>query len=186
MFERVFEQLKIRDEKVYTIETSGINPLVFDSKHSVWLKFMESILDPSDPTGYLLHHLELREDVYNLESQVTEREYDRLICPVYMLDAQYDDWEDNTRSLHGVIRPVISKHLVEPILHSNLPPEFHFYLEGSGTPQTNYIGKSANFPQHTRHLYTDVMREPDSQRRTGSIAPSYWVNPFPERIIVFF
>lgn len=181
----MFERLILREERVYTIETSGINPLLFDGKHPVWFTFMESILGPSDPAGYSLHHLELREDVYTLESQVTERKYDRLVCPVYMLDAQYDDWEGNTRSLHGVIRPVIPRHLVEPILHPNLPPEFHFYLEGPGTPQTKYIGKNANFPQHTKHLYTDVMREPDSQRRTGPITPSYWVNPFPERIIVF-
>lgn len=188
MIERVFDRLKLREETVYTKETSGLRPLLFHGLRPVKFMFMESLLGPTEGHFYQLHHLKLEEDTATYESQVSETEYDRLVIPVYLLSADYIDLRDNLKNLKGVLRPCISRNLPYPTLCPNLEPEFHFYLEG---PYENYLGKTTDLPHYDYNLYANLMRvtkgikERYFQDSEPTVNANFQVRPFHDRVIHF-
>lgn len=187
--ERIFDRLKLREETVYTLESSRLHPLLFHGYRPVRFMFMESLMGPTEGHFYELHHLKLEEDTATYESQVSETEYDRLVTPVYLLSADYTDSKNNLKNLKGVIRPCISRNLPYPTLLPNLESELHFYLEG---PYENYLGKTTDLPHHDYNLYANLMRVTKvvKERYFQDSEPTVNANfqaktPFHDRVVVF-
>ena len=123
--------LKLRKETKYSIKESGLTKLIFDKK-SV------TLIQRGNP--WIFPNLKISVDKYTLESQVSETEYERLVCPVYVVKGVSTD--NSQILLKGVIRPAIDRKSIYPTIFPEIPPEFQFYLEDSESAQ---IGKSIEY-----------------------------------------
>jgi hypothetical protein len=180
-----FYGLKLREERVYPIKESGLNPLVFDGKHSVYLKMMKHNLEPTGKREYKLRHVQLDESQYVTRTQISEEEYDRVIFPAYILNAEYLGYADQVSHLRGTIRPTITGDFnpaISPEAMPGLPPQFHFFLEGPGNPQINYVGRNSSDLYLPNYIYTDIM---ETREYFGEVHPGFTVNVLPQRIAVF-
>lgn len=107
--------LKLRGVLEYSVEESGLSKLVFDGS---------SVTLHHSNRPFRIENLELRQDTYISEMQVSETEYDRLVCPVYMIRGTFVP--EQAGFIRGVIRPYVSRNLHRIV--RNIPPEFHFYM----------------------------------------------------------
>ena len=102
--------LRLSKEKRYFLENSGLTKLIFD-KDSV------NLFQNGFP--HKIVALRLRLDEYIHDSQVSEEEYERLICPVYMVEGKFADF---SATIHGAIRSVELESSVYPEIFTNLSP----------------------------------------------------------------
>ena len=112
------DKLKLSKVRKYSLEESGLTKLIFD----------EDSVDLCQNDFPFRISLRINLDEYVCNSQVSETEYERLICPVYMLEGRFVDFSG---SIYGVIRPARLRNSVHPVLMPNIPPEFHYYIDSS-------------------------------------------------------
>ncbi len=159
--------LKLEKERRYNLQDSGLTKLVFDE-------------DSVDLVQSGFHHkivalnLLLADYVWN--SQTTEEGYERLICPVYMLQGRFADFSG---SIYGVIRPHTLRSSVYPEILPNLPPEFNFYLD---TNEADEVGRSINF--ENGKLICRLMDW--THLKQNEINPHFSVNLAPNSRTIYF
>jgi hypothetical protein len=161
--------LKLINEKKYTLESSGLNKLIFDDDN-VRLFYNNSNL-------YIVD-IKLSLDENTLDSKISINEYEKLIYPVYMLKGRLRDYNG---FLAGVIHPRILDYngLLSIIPEEN--PTFHFYLNKSNE---NYRGRSVN--KKDKRLVAELMKD-NNNLKEDEITPSFIVgiDPVIARIVFF-
>jgi len=162
--------LKLREEKNFSLEQSGLSKLVFDKK---------SVKLFDDGFPWKIIDLKLKLDKYVWESQVSEDEYDRLICPAYMLYGKFES--PPIGIIYGVIRPHRMEHGAYPEIITTIAPEFNFYIDGF---EATEIGVS-NIKSSKTRLICHVMNWKEIKR--DEITPSFSVkiDPKKSRLIYF-
>ena len=119
--------LKLRIERKYSIEDSGLSKLVFGRNRV-------TLTQNSSP---LIINLELKLDYYPIDYRISSREFQRFIYPFYMLFGIFDNG-----CIYGVIRNQLVENKKSRFLIAITPIEFHFYLENFGESKK---GKSIVF-----------------------------------------
>lgn len=90
--------------------------------------------------GGQLRNIDISEGIYESSFQISERSYNKIVCPAYNIQADVED-EDmkDIGFINGIIRPVIGEGLVKAVMSKK--PIFNFYFEDYDSEEL-FMGKT--------------------------------------------